>query len=238
MKIIAMIPARIGSQRLSQKNLALVGGKPLVQRAIEAAKAANVFDEIIVSSDSEEIKQLAKSLDVKTFERSDELASSSAKSDEIVNEFLQTNKCDYIIWMNTTSPLQTGEEVARVVKQAIQDDCDSFFTSYLESVHANYKNEPLNYSTDGLFAKTQDLEPVERFVYSVMGWKVSTFLDEYQKNSEAFFCGTTKTYPVSKASALIVKNLEDIALVDAIASANISLDNYSPTYYSVTEDKA
>lgn len=236
MKILAMIPARIGSQRLSQKNLALVGGKPLVQWAIEAAQASKVFDEVIVSSDSPVIKSLAKDLGVSSFDRSSELASSSAKSDEIVNEFLLANKCDYLVWMNSIAPLQTGEEVARVVKQAIEDDCDSFFTTYFENVHVNFKGEPLNYSKDGLFAKTQDLEPVERFVYSLMGWKSSTFLSEFEKYSQALFCGNTKTYPVSKASSLLVKNQEDIALIDAIASSPVSLSDYTVNYYSPEND--
>ncbi len=52
-KIIAMIPARAGSQRLKLKNLAIINGKPLVYYAIEAAKKSKVFDKIVLNSDSD-----------------------------------------------------------------------------------------------------------------------------------------------------------------------------------------
>ena len=45
-----MIPARIGSQRLKLKNLAMLNGKPLIYYAIEAAKKSEVFDEIIIKN--------------------------------------------------------------------------------------------------------------------------------------------------------------------------------------------
>ena len=47
-KIIAMIPVRLGSKRVPNKNLRLLGNKPLVAHIIEAAKEANVFDEKLV----------------------------------------------------------------------------------------------------------------------------------------------------------------------------------------------
>ena len=51
MAVIAMIPGRIGSTRLPMKNLALLGGRPLLSYAVRAAKAAGVFDRIIVNGD-------------------------------------------------------------------------------------------------------------------------------------------------------------------------------------------
>ncbi len=55
-----MIPARIGSQRLKKKNLALIGRKPLIQYSIEAAKNAKIFDEIYINSDSVIFSKIAK----------------------------------------------------------------------------------------------------------------------------------------------------------------------------------
>ena len=50
-KIFAMIPARIGSQRLKLKNLSLLNGKPLIYYAIQSAKDSHVFDSIYINSD-------------------------------------------------------------------------------------------------------------------------------------------------------------------------------------------
>ena len=50
-KIFAMIPARIGSQRLKKKNLALINKKPLIEYVIDSAKKTKFFDEIYINSD-------------------------------------------------------------------------------------------------------------------------------------------------------------------------------------------
>jgi N-acylneuraminate cytidylyltransferase len=57
---IAVIPARGGSKRIPRKNIKLFCGKPMIAWSIEAAKAANVFDHIIVSTDDAEITEVAK----------------------------------------------------------------------------------------------------------------------------------------------------------------------------------
>ena len=64
-KIIAMIPVRLGSKRVPNKNLRLLGNKPLVAHIIEAAKEANVFDEIVINSESDIFKEIADEYGVK-----------------------------------------------------------------------------------------------------------------------------------------------------------------------------
>lgn len=57
--VLAIIPARGGSKRIPKKNIKLFFGKPLISYAIKAAKKAGLFDRIVVSTDSEEIKEIA-----------------------------------------------------------------------------------------------------------------------------------------------------------------------------------
>ena len=59
-KIIAMIPARLGSKRIKNKNLRLLGNKPLIAHVIEAAIKADVFDEIYINSESDIFEEIAK----------------------------------------------------------------------------------------------------------------------------------------------------------------------------------
>jgi pseudaminic acid cytidylyltransferase len=58
--MIAVIPARAGSKRIPQKNIKLFCGKPIIAYSIEAALASGLFDEVIVSTDSHEIAEVAK----------------------------------------------------------------------------------------------------------------------------------------------------------------------------------
>lgn len=58
---IAIIPARGGSKRIPGKNIKMFAGKPLIAYSIEAAKESGLFDKIIISTDSEEVAEVAKS---------------------------------------------------------------------------------------------------------------------------------------------------------------------------------
>ena len=58
MKIVAMIPARIGSQRLKFKNLALLNKKPLISYAIQKAKKSKIFSDIYINSDADIFKNI------------------------------------------------------------------------------------------------------------------------------------------------------------------------------------
>ena len=61
-KTIAVIPARGGSKRIPRKNIKPFCGKPMIAYSIEAAIRAGIFDEIIVSTDDEEIADIAKNV--------------------------------------------------------------------------------------------------------------------------------------------------------------------------------
>ena len=60
MKILAIIPARGGSQRLKNKNILPLCGKPLVAYTIESAQKSGLFDKVILSTDSEKIANIGK----------------------------------------------------------------------------------------------------------------------------------------------------------------------------------
>jgi len=60
-KVIAIIPARGGSKRIPNKNIKSFAGQPIISYSIKAAQSADLFDRIIVSTDSEEIAEVAKS---------------------------------------------------------------------------------------------------------------------------------------------------------------------------------
>ena len=71
---IAMIPARMGSQRLKQKNLRELAGVPLITRAIRKCRAAGVFDEIWVNSEHDAFGDIAREEGVGFHKRPEELA--------------------------------------------------------------------------------------------------------------------------------------------------------------------
>jgi CMP-N-acetylneuraminic acid synthetase len=212
-KIIAMIPARMGSTRLPMKNLALINGKPMVYYAIAAARDSGVFDRIVVNSENPAFGEIATRYGVEFYQRPEKLGSSTIKSDDVVYDFMVNNPCDITAWVNSTSPLQTAVEVRNVVNFFVKEKLDSLITIHEEQVHCLHGGKPLNFREESLFAQTQDLVPVQRFVYSVMMWRNKPFIKDYMKQGYAFFCGKTGYYPVSRGSALIVKTEEDLKLI-------------------------
>ena len=116
MSIIAMIPARIGSARLKLKNLALINKKPMIAYSILAAKESGVFDRIVINSDSDIFKSIADRYGVSFYKRPKSLGSSKTKSDDVVYDFVNQFTSDTIVWVNPISPLQTGDEIQKVVQ--------------------------------------------------------------------------------------------------------------------------
>ena len=88
-KIIAMIPVRLGSKRVPNKNLRLLGNKPLVAYIIEAAKEANVFDEIFINSESDIFKEIADEYGVKFYKRPEHLSTDEATNDDFTLDIMQ-----------------------------------------------------------------------------------------------------------------------------------------------------
>lgn len=228
--IIAMIPARRGSTRLKAKNLALLNGRPMVSYAIEAAKSSGVFTRILLNSEDEIFRDIAQEYGAEFYHRPAELATSTAKSDTVVYDFILKNPCDMVAWINSTSPLQTGEEIRGVADYFIKENLDSLITVRNEQVHALLDGKPLNFVESEIFAQTQDLKPVGLFVYSVMMWRAGTFVEHFKKHGHAMLCGKTGYYPVSKLSSIIVKKEEDFKIVEYLLAGMVMRDNFTVNY--------
>lgn len=87
---IAIIPARGGSKRIPRKNIREFCGKPLITYSIEAAKASGLFDHVIVSTDDEEIREIANAWGAETpFVRPAELANDHATTVPVIKQAVE-----------------------------------------------------------------------------------------------------------------------------------------------------
>ena len=215
-KIIAMIPARKGSTRLKLKNLVMLNKKPLISYSIDAAKKSCVFDKIFVNSDSLIFKKVAKKHNVDFYLRPKNIGKSSVKSDNVVLDFIKKNDCDFIVWVNPISPLQSSPEIRKVVKYFIKKRLNSLITVVDKKVHCVFNKKPVNFSLNKKFQQTQKLIPVSEFCYSIMMWSKETFLKAMKKKGYAILHGKIGYYKVDSLSGVIVKTQEDIKLLEAI----------------------
>ena len=111
---IAIIPARGGSKRLPDKNIKLLGGKPLISHSIEAALKAKSISAVMVSSDSEQILNIASSYnEVIIHQREKTLASDTATALELVEHIYINLKDEYsfITLMLPTCPFRNSKHL-------------------------------------------------------------------------------------------------------------------------------
>lgn len=112
MKTIGIIPARGGSKGIPRKNMAMCGGKPLIQWTIEAARASNLTH-LVVTSEDNEILSFAEANKTHIVVRSERLASDTAKMTDVVRDALAATdqEFDYALLLQPTSPLRTTEDI-------------------------------------------------------------------------------------------------------------------------------
>lgn len=117
MKNIAVIPARSGSKGLNDKNIKLLNGKPLIWYSIQSALDSGLFDEIMVSTDSEKYAEIAKECGASVpFLRSKSTSGDKASSWDAVKEVLDNYSIkgvqfDNVMLLQPTSPLRNAEDI-------------------------------------------------------------------------------------------------------------------------------
>ena len=113
MKLIAMIPARLGSKRIPRKNIRIIGGKPLILHAVDLAVSSGEFAEVWVNSENERLGRMAEAAGALFHRRPEHLADDTATNRDFTAEFLASHPCDYVVMVNTTSPLLRPETLHR-----------------------------------------------------------------------------------------------------------------------------
>jgi CMP-N,N'-diacetyllegionaminic acid synthase len=100
LKILAIIPARSESKGITEKNIRLLNNKPLMAYSIEAAKESEVFDKIIVSTDSQEYAEEAIKLGAEVpFLRPEELAKDTTPMFDVIQHAIESLKSKLKIMM-------------------------------------------------------------------------------------------------------------------------------------------
>lgn len=171
MKILVVIPARGGSKGIPRKNCKILDGKPLIHYSIEAAQKLFNNNQILVSTDDEEIKNCAEQTGISVpFLRPAELATDTAGSYEVLLHALKFkeslgNKFDILILLQPTSPFRTEKHISEAL-QLYNEDLDMIvsvneaksnpYYSLVEENELGY----LKKSKPGNFTRRQDAPKV------------------------------------------------------------------------------
>ena len=184
MKKIAIIPARSGSKGLPNKNILMLGNKPLIAYTIEAALKSREFERVIVSTDSLEYKYIAEKFGAKVFMRSEELSNDKASSFVVIEDVLNKIEItvDYFVLLQVTSPFRNENHIKESIKVFEKGiDTYDFLVSMQKSDKSSSLIKPI-YNSGTLEEYNIDYSNYSRQKY-----------DEYHPNG-AIFIGKVKEY--------------------------------------------
>ena len=131
MNIVAVIPARAGSKAIPNKNIRSVNGHPMIYYAINNAIMSRYITDVIVSTDSEEVRIIANQMGVKCHWRRPELCEDSVALDAVIYDaVINADKTfDYVVTMQATSPTLKVETLDAAVEYAINNDLDTLISA-------------------------------------------------------------------------------------------------------------
>ena len=139
MKILGIIPARSGSKGIPQKNIKNFNGKPLISWTIETALQCPLISETIVSTESQEIADIAKCYGARVpFMRPSRLAKDSTPGIEpVLHAIQQLPEYDWVLVLQPTSPLRTTDDICGIINM-IKDKKENSAVSVSETIEHPY----------------------------------------------------------------------------------------------------
>ena len=130
MKILSIIPARAGSKGIPNKNIRIVGEHPLIYYSIRNAINSQYITDVIVSTDSPEVKIIAQQMGVSVHWRDESLCGDAVTLDAVIADAIPKDKAwDYVVTMQPTSPTLRVETLDAAIKYTIDNDIDTVISA-------------------------------------------------------------------------------------------------------------
>lgn len=201
-RAVAIITARGGSKRIPRKNIKEFCGKPILAYSIEAALASGVFDEVMVSTDDDEIAEIAKRYGAKVpFIRSCDTANDYATTAEVLCEVLeQYGKAgevfDFACCIYPTAPFVTADKLKKAMEMLADKDVDSVMPV------TAFSFPPMR----GMYIRDERLT----YVYPECSQKRSQDFEEMYHDCGQFYCFNVERF--KETNILVTENTKAIVV--------------------------
>lgn len=215
---LAIIPARGGSKRLPRKNVLELAGKPLIAWTIQAALQSKYIDKVLVTSDDDEILQVSKAFGASIITRPMHLAQDISTSfDAIKHAIENTEKYDYIILLQPTSPLRTSQHIDEAI-QLLKNKNANAIISVTEMEHSplwantlDANNSMVGFLKEEVLNKrSQELDMYYRLNGAIYIIKTENLLSA----GSFFLKNNTYAYKMSNASSVDIDTEMDFKWVE------------------------
>ena len=235
MKLLCMIPARMGSKRIPKKNIRLMMGKPLIQYPIDLALRTDRFEAVWVNTESEALGHACEKMGARFHKRPPELASDTATNRDFVYQFLKTHECDYVIMINPTSPALRQETVDRFLDFVTENDYDTVFSVIDLKAESYYRKQAINFDGKDKI-NSQYLEPVEVVMWAMTAWKRETFITLQESGQCPVFGGKVGLFPIPKDESPDLDTEEDWRVAEATLMARNMEGETKKEYLELEEE--
>lgn len=201
---IAIIPARGGSKRILKKNIKMFFGKPIIAYSIENALVSGLFDEVMVSTDDEEIAEVARKYGANVpFLRSEKASDDYATTETVIYEVLNEYKNRSMEFENFCCILSTAPFLKHtLLENSYNKFQNGSFDSLFPAIRYSYPIQRALRVVDGkikmreaeyLHSRSQDLEPM----FHDSGLFYWMKIKEFYKSGE-IFCQNTGMIELSE----------------------------------------
>lgn len=220
--IIAIIPARGGSKGLSRKNIRLLNNEPLIAYSIDCALKSKFIRRVIVSTDDEEISEIAKNYGADIIKRPSELATDTAATIDVILHCLscletQKDFPECIVLLQPTSPLRISEDIDGAITTFFSKDCNSVI-SVCEPDHPPYwnliiENNYLKPAFDKRYFKIRRQDLPKTYMPNGAVYISKT---DYIKQNHNFYGDRTLPFFMPKERSVDIDTEIDFIVADAI----------------------
>jgi len=214
--IICVIPARGGSKRIPRKNIKEFNGKPIIAYSIEAAFESNCFDQVIVSTDDNEIKEVAKKYGARVpFVRTAELSNDFTGTLPVVKHAIEwfennNNTIENVCCLYATVPFIQSKIISEAYQQLISSKSDycfsvtSFSFPIQRAIRITQDDKVDMFYPENFNARSQDLEEAYHDAGQFYWGKAQAFKDEL-----ALFSEVSSPYVLPRYLVQDIDTMED-----------------------------
>ena len=221
-KYVCIIPARGGSKTIKNKNIVLLNKRPLIFYTIKSAINSKVFDEIILSSDSNKVLEFANKYKITEHKRSKLNSSDTSSTHKAIKEILKNKNFNLekknIVILQPTSPFRTSKHIIEAVKKFDKDSNADSLVSVQECYHnmipnnlMKLKKGYLKFNISKNIIRRQD-EPI---FFARNG--AAIYITSFNKIKKYIVGGNILHYEMNKIESLDINDKFDLELANMIS---------------------
>lgn len=168
-KITGIIPVKLKSERVKDKNLRKFADSSLFEIKLEQLKRTKEFENFFVSSESKKVLNKAKKMGFETHLRDPKYSTSHVSMSEVYKNIASEIDCEYLAWINVTNPLfktKNYDTAAKTFKKLNRSKFDCLLSSFQIKDYFFFKDKPLNFKRTP-WPRSQDLKGLQSLSFAI-----------------------------------------------------------------------